>query len=215
MHFKICISITHSDLNRVREILNNFDFCELRLDLIRPELSELKQLLSIKKSVIITCREAEGIDRLKYLKEAVKHSPEYIDIEFETEESVKIELIGLCEVYGVKRIHSYHNFEETPELEFLEKIIEEENKNFKPSLIKIATYVNSERDNITLLSLLRQNIPLAVIGMGEMGKKTRVLAPLFGSKITFAGIDGNYSAPGQCDYFELKRIYNSLESLIK
>lgn len=215
MHFKICISITHSDLNRVKEILNKFDFCELRLDLIKPEISDVKQLLSIKKSVIITCREAEGIDRLTYLKEALKHSPEYIDIEFETEESVKTELIGLCEVYGVKRIHSYHNFKETPGPEFLEEIIEGEYKKYNPSIIKIATYVNSERDNITLLSLLRQSIPLAVIGMGEKGKKTRVLAPLFGSKITFAGIERNYSAPGQCDYFELKRIYNFLESLIK
>lgn len=212
---KICISITESDIGKVKKLLNEFDFCELRLDLIKPDIADLKDLISINKNVIVTCRQTKGIDRIEYLKEAIKHSPEYIDIEFETEESTKEGLIKLCESYGVKRIHSYHNFNETPEYDFLKKIMKEEYRQFNPTIIKVATFVNSEKDNITLLSLLKEGMPLVVLGMGEKGRKSRILAPLFGSKFTFASVNNNPSAPGQIDYFEMKRFYDFWEAFNK
>ena len=142
------------------------------------------------------------------MKEAIKYSPEYVDIEFETENPVKERLIKLCDDYGVKRIHSYHNFKKTPEFDFLKNIAEEEYRYFNPSILKIATYVNNERDNLTLLSLLKLNIPLVVLGMGDLGKKTRLFAPLLGSRFTFASIGGKAAAPGQIDYFKMSEFYD-------
>ncbi len=212
---KICISVTESDIKKVKEILGQFDFCELRLDLIKPDIADLKDLIATNKNIIVTCRQTEGIDRIKYLKEAIKYSPEYIDIEFETKDSIKEELIELCESYGVKRIHSYHNFHKTPEYNFLKNIAGEEYRQFKPSIIKIATFVNSGKDNITLFSLLKEDMPFVVLGMGDKGKTTRILAPLFGSKFTFASINNNPSAPGQIDYFEMKKFYDFWEAFSK
>ncbi|BBB32314.1 3-dehydroquinate dehydratase I [Thermotomaculum hydrothermale] len=212
MDFKICVSITESNIDKVKKILKQFNFCELRLDLIKPEISQIEELLAVNRNVIVTCRENQEIDRVSYLKEAIKFQPEYIDIEFETEESVKKELINLCERFGVKRIHSYHNFNETPDYVFLKNIAEKEFERFSPSLIKIATYVKKESDNITLLSLLSLDIPLIVLGMGDYGKKTRLFAPLFGSKITFACVNNKPSAPGQIDYYKMKEFYNILEN---
>ncbi len=212
---KICISITGSDIKKVKKLLKEFDFCELRLDLIKPGIADLRDLISINKNVIVTCRQTKGIDRIEYLKEAIKHSPKYIDIEFETENPVKEELIKLCERHGVKRIHSYHNFNETPEFDFLKGIAEKEYKQFNPFLIKVATFVNAERDNLSLLSLLRANLPLVVLGMGDLGRKTRLIAPLFGSKFTFASVNNNPSAPGQIDYLKIKEFYNFWEAFNK
>ncbi len=213
MDWKICLSIVDSNVERVKEHLGNFDFCELRLDLIKPDLCQLEELMAVNRNVIVTCRENKEIDRIKYLKEAIKLKPKYIDIEFETDCKVKEQLIELCELNKVGRIHSYHNFSETPAFEYLLKISEKEFSIFQPDLIKIATYVNNEKDNITLVSLLRTSIPLVVLGMGDAGKKTRIFAPFFGSKFTFASIDGKKSAPGQIDYLTMEKLYNLLEEV--
>ena len=215
MSLKICVSIADKDLAKVKSILEKFDFCELRLDLIKPDINEIKGLIKKNRNVIVTCRENAGVDRIQYLIEAIKSKPKYLDIEFETELKIKRTLIDLCEKHGVKRIHSYHNFEYTPDFKNLITIAENEYSSFKPAIIKIATYVNKENDNITLLSLLSSKIPLVVLGMGDLGRKTRLIAPLLGSKFTFASIDNKPSAPGQLDYFAMKDFYNKLENILQ
>jgi len=149
------------------------------------------------------------------LKKSLKFSPDYIDIEFETDLKEKKELIDLCEKFSVKRIHSYHNFDKTPDKNFLVKIIEGETAEFCPDIVKIATRVNNKKDNAVLLSLLETDYPLVVVGMGEKGKITRLVAPLLGSKFTFASVDGKSSAPGQIDYFKMKRFYKTMEDFLK
>ena len=47
------------------------------------------------------------------------------------------------------------------------------------------------------------------IAMGDIGRYTRVVAPLFGSPITFASLD-NISAPGQLDIQTTKNFLDKL-----
>jgi 3-dehydroquinate dehydratase-1 len=47
------------------------------------------------------------------------------------------------------------------------------------------------------------------IAMGDIGKYTRIVAPIFGSPITFASIDKE-SAPGQLDIKTTKNILRKL-----
>jgi 3-dehydroquinate dehydratase-1 len=49
------------------------------------------------------------------------------------------------------------------------------------------------------------------IAMGELGRYTRVVAPLFGSPITYASLT-NESAPGQMDIENTKNIIHSLKN---
>ena len=211
----ICVSITENNVEKAVKYLNTFDFCELRLDLIKPSDRDLPLLFETRCRKIITCREAKAIDRISLLKKSLKFSPDYIDIEFETDLKEKKELIDLCEKFSVKRIHSYHNFDKTPDKNFLVKIIEGETAEFCPDIVKIATRVNNKKDNAVLLSLLETDYPLVVVGMGEKGKITRLVAPLLGSKFTFASVDGKSSAPGQIDYFKMKRFYKTMEDFLK
>jgi 3-dehydroquinate dehydratase-1 len=54
---------------------------------------------------------------------------------------------------------------------------------------------------------------MIVVGMGEEGKLTRVVAPLLGSYLTYASNDYSISAPGQVDIIRLKKLYNELGEL--
>ena len=47
-----------------------------------------------------------------------------------------------------------------------------------------------------------------VIGMGEMGRITRIMAPYLGAEFTFASpTHGGETAPGQLNYGQLKDLY--------
>ena len=48
---------------------------------------------------------------------------------------------------------------------------------------------------------------MVVLGMGEMGKITRIMAPFLGAEFTFAAMDeGKETAPGQIPYLKMKEI---------
>ncbi len=69
----------------------------------------------------------------------------------------------------------------------------------------------SEADNARLLGLLDGGKKMVVIGMGEIGKVTRVAAPLSGGLFTFASLTkGKETADGQIDRETLEAIFSSL-----
>jgi 3-dehydroquinate dehydratase-1 len=51
---------------------------------------------------------------------------------------------------------------------------------------------------------------LIVIGMGELGKRVRIISPLFGGYLTYAWVKKNKTAPGQMSLKEMKAIYDKL-----
>ena len=102
-------------------------------------------------------------------------------------------------------IISYHNYEMTPELGELEQIM---NKCFEfgADIAKIATLVNVNRDNSKILSLYKAPGRLVAIGMGELGKISRIVAPFLGAEFTYASLtDDNPTAPGQISYIKLNK----------
>jgi 3-dehydroquinate dehydratase I len=106
--------------------------------------------------------------------------------------------------HGEKKtvIVSYHNFEGTPPLAEL-RAIAHRAKESGANIVKIATTPRSLQDIQTLASLTmaeaEQNI--IVLGMGDLGLKTRFLLPALGSLATFAYLD-RPSAPGQLSVAE-------------
>lgn len=76
---------------------------------------------------------------------------------------------------------------------------------------KVATQVNSKADNARLLSLYSNEKALVVLGMGEKGKITRLIASLLGAEFTFASMDdGEATAPGQISYSKMKTLIENL-----
>ncbi len=143
-------------------------------------------------------------DSLDLLRRAATAGMQYIDIPHDLEET--LEFKNLLNNKKNKVIRSYHNFEITPPKEELIEIIKAMKK---ADLIKIATKVNSESDNDTLLSLLE--IPefkdsLIITGMGELARRVRIEAPLKGSVFFFAPLDARYAtAEGQLTISELEK----------
>ena len=64
-------------------------------------------------------------------------------------------------------------------------------------------------DTLVVLNVLSQVQDTIGIAMGDIGMYTRIIAPLFGSPITFASLN-NKSAPGQLDIVNTKKFLDKL-----
>jgi 3-dehydroquinate dehydratase-1 len=104
-------------------------------------------------------------------------------------------------------IISYHDFKKTPPLDFLLDVVSRERK--LGDIAKFAVMPKNISDTLVVLNVLSQVEKTVGIAMGDIGKYTRVVAPLFGSPITFASLD-NISAPGQLDIRTTKNFLDKL-----
>lgn len=186
------------------------DVAEFRLDKMHDASQWLERAGAIEAAgvpVIATVRlRAEGgdwagsdRDRLPIYEQAIKNISA-VDVELKSELALPIS--ELAQKANKTLILSFHDFTQTPALPDLEKIIfEAENR---ASIVKIATMINSSADRAILEKLLAQDweIPLCVIGMGALGKDTRVSFATKGSCLTYGYLDQS-AAPGQWAAAEL------------
>lgn len=88
-----------------------------------------------------------------------------------------------------KLLLSYHNYRETPKLDYLLNLVDKMSK-YNPDIFKIATMCDKETDALNLLNLLlklkEQRLKHIVLGMGEKGLITRIFGPIWGSELIFA-----------------------------
>ncbi|MDR1552585.1 MAG: type I 3-dehydroquinate dehydratase [Prevotellaceae bacterium] len=204
----ICVSIIEQNIEKCIKILEQCEMAELRLDKIQPEPDEIERLLSFKIPVIVTCRAGFYNDdkRLELLTAAAKNGATYIDIELESDENYRKTLIDIAFSYNCKIIISYHNFNETPDVNILENIIRRA-QTFNPAFIKIVTQAQTIDDNSKILSLYKIEKRLIAFAMGELGKDSRIESLLLGAPFIYTAYDiGQESAEGQITMNELKKI---------
>ena len=211
---KICSVVIGNTLD---EFLKNLEkvqkiskFIELRADYINN--LNLNDLKIIRKNIfvenIFTCRSIKEGGKftgsknklLNIIKFANELEFEHIDIEKDLLNDIDFD--KKCKIIG-----SYHNFNKTPNYRELINIYNSIKKFTFVDIVKIATMVVNDNDNIKLTRLLINSKNVIVLGMGEKGKITRVISPLLGGYLTFASVDNNISAPGQITLNELKQIY--------
>jgi len=234
---KICIPISACTIEEALEDLKKAgekdELVELRIDFIKDiDEGKVERLLKNKtEEVIVTCRpksengrfEGSEEERILLLKKAVELGAEYVDIEFKTNNNFITELIKNKKTKEIedfrgfekqkffkqsKIIISYHNFDETPPIKELENIYNEI-KRLNPDLVKIVTFANSLNDNFNIFKLLEGKNDLIGFCMRLKGQISRVLAPKFNSRITFASLEENKeSANGQLTIEEMKNEYN-------
>src|SRR5438105_4585131 len=111
---------------------------------------------------------------------------------------------GLIDVEYGRRVRdpqrcvlSFHDFERMPDL----KPLIDAMTSFGCAYTKIAVTPKSLRENEELLAAIRPGVTM--IGMGEHGLYSRILAPFFGSELFFAG----NAAPGQLSLDRARAIY--------
>jgi len=221
MNTKLCIPITANNINQAKDDLKKAeefaDLVELRIDYLQEitEESLLQLIDSAAKPLIFTCRpdSSKGKyngteeDRLKLFKMAIARGIAYIDLEYETQ--WKNEIIENCG--HTKVIISHHDFEKTPDYMELLQIYRDINK-CNPDYVKIVTMANSINDNFLIFKLLNEKVNLISFCMGIKGEISRILAPKFGSAVSFASLGKNMeSAPGQISAQEMIDLYGFYE----
>ncbi|MFQ6075477.1 MAG: type I 3-dehydroquinate dehydratase [Candidatus Bathyarchaeia archaeon] len=220
---KVCVTIVArnleeatQDVRRAEEL--GADLLELRMDFV-GDLEGLAKIRAATELSLIAANRpkdqgghysGEEGSRIGSLLEACDVGFDYVDLELTTRA-----LSGVVDEVrrrGVGLILSYHDLLKTPPIEGLEDILRRE-LAFKPDICKIVGTVRTPADNLTYLNLLqhRPKARLVCFGMGDLGRISRVLAPLFGGEFTFASIrKGGESAPGQMTIRELREIYGLL-----
>jgi|TARA_Y100000310_G_scaffold345431_1_gene464894 3-dehydroquinate dehydratase/shikimate dehydrogenase len=208
----ICIPITSPDtesaLADIKKANNIADIIELRLDYI-SNLDSKKLIKVAEKPVIATNRrkadngkfEGNEEERLAVIKQAIELNVDYVDIEIDSDHNDIIK-----NKKNSKIIISYHNFKETPTN--IEEIFNKL-KSANADIIKIVTTANKLSDNLKIIELVKKSKkPVIGLCMGPLGEISRILAPLYGSFLTFASLDkGKESSPGQIPAEILRNIY--------
>ena len=209
----ICVSIADVNAVEAKKIITENELCEVRMDKLKLGSDDIKSLFSTKGKTIATFRPSEDIDesaRIESLILAIQSGAAYIDIEVETDDLFKSEIIQAAQKHKCSVIASYHDFTKTPVMRELEQIL---TWCFEcgADIAKIACRVNSVEDNARLLSIYSLNKNVISIGMGELGKITRIAATLLGAPFTYAAIDSTRkTAPGQIDTVSLKKIISMI-----
>lgn len=190
---------------------------ELRLDTLENlSLEKIKAVLEEARhhslQVIVTLRpERQGgffqgseAERLTFLEKICALHPEFVDLEYDVPENFKQKLS--IAFPKIRWVCSYHDFEKTPE--DLSAVLNKMLSSYA-HIYKIACLSRSSLDALHLLKWVLNNKKdhhLIGIGMGEYGKITRILAPIVGNFLTFAG--ESYASLGQISFAELKNCYH-------
>ena len=150
-------------------------------------------------------------ERQQTLLNAAKNGFEYVDVDLSNPKHK--ETIDKLKALGAKPIVSYHKFDGTLNVSAMEKILDEEIAS-GASVCKIVTTAKQIEDNLPLLSFVSfasSKAKLVCFCMGEHGKISRLLSPLFGAYFTFASLEqGSETAVGQISISEMKVAYNLL-----
>lgn len=212
------------------------DLLEIRLDLlgIRDLETAAETIRKVKSEtelpVILTNRpiteggkwEGKEDDRIKLLTNLIstnlislKDGPDAVDIELSAGREARDQVIKAAKARGKTVIVSSHDFSKTPAFQEMKTILEEAFL-VGADIAKLAVMPQSRRDVLDLLRVALETREagnaVCTIAMGSLGKHTRVIAPFYGSVLTYAAVDSEVSAaPGQFQVDEIKKILELLE----
>jgi 3-dehydroquinate dehydratase / shikimate dehydrogenase len=177
---------------------------------------------------IVTCRpvweggtfEGPEYDRIELYESLLaggEHGPRYVDVELAAIEREPAWRERIFRAFfntgrdGESQsglILSLHDFTGRPEklLQRIETMVREP----ACSVVKVVWWARSLRDNLEAFDLLKnRRRPMIALCMGEFGLMSRVLAPKFGSLLTYASdLPGAETAPGQPTIRELRDFYH-------
>jgi 3-dehydroquinate dehydratase type I len=221
---KICVSILPKTTAEAKKLIDlaekaTADLIEIRLDSLQnyEGLHEIAKHGNVHKIATNRLESSRGkfkgteIKQKHILLTAAKSGFKYVDIE-STASNLK-EFTTEVSEHGAKPIISFHDFQRSLELAELNDVLEREIAS-GADICKIVTIAKRFEDNLTLLNFsvaacTRANI--VCFAMGNYGKISRLLSPLFGCFFTFAALEsGAETAPGQMTIQEMRTAYKVL-----
>jgi 3-dehydroquinate dehydratase/shikimate dehydrogenase len=182
---------TLAELTLARDRATLGDMVELRLDGV-ADLDVAGALRGRTRPVIVTCRpnwegglfDGSEDERRRVLEAALAQGAEFVDVEW------RAAFDGLVQAHGSRVVLSSHDFGGVPpDLGGQARAM----RATGAGVIKIAVTPTRLVDTLPLRDIARDG-DAVVIGMGDAGLPTRLLAARFGSRWTYAG---DAVAPGQ------------------
>ena len=224
MTIRVCVAIPPKTVDEAIELLQTAnalhpDLIEIRLDSLKNHdcLKEISSSTGIPLIATNKSKEHHGgflgteTERQKILFDAVQNGFEYVDVDLGTPNQVQ--LIKSFREAGAKVIVSFHDFEKTPSLSELKKV-QDELSALGADVCKIITTANSVEDNLVVLDFVSKSskqAKMVCFAMGEFGKTSRLLSPVFGAFFTFACLDEKRkTAKGQLTIQEMNQAYETL-----
>ncbi|AUX09573.1 3-dehydroquinate dehydratase I [Halalkaliarchaeum desulfuricum] len=223
--FTLCAST--ADLSQESAARDHADAVEFRMDLADEPTGAL-QSYDGDLPLIVTNRasweggEAEDLGRYDELTDAVAHDAVVaVDIELaalrgnapDGEQPHAVALRETARDEGVTVIASVHDFESTPEADVLVELLAD--AAAEGDVAKLATTAEVKADALAMLAATHRaseaGHDVATMCMGEAGRHTRAVTPVYGSLISYAPIhSGAATAPGQYDLATLRRLLDGL-----
>ena len=216
MNHKICVSLGGIPFHTCMQLASAWPLVEVRLDLLNADPPKIELLAMQCRHWIATCRPGNLTEheRTVLLAAAIRSGAAYVDLEYEAEASYRQPLVDLAQQYRCKIIISYHNFESTPDSETLNQIVKQ-SAEMGADIVKIAVTANSFADCARIMSLYEHHEQIIAFAMGDVGKITRIAAPLLGAAFTFASVDeAHLTAPGQLTASQMKVIYSIIAQTV-
>jgi len=221
---KICISVPPQTVTEALDLIEkaenqHADFIEIRLDSLKKH-NQLADIAHFSNTPLIATNRStkcqgrflgSETERKKILMDAARNGFEYVDIELSTPKLKNI-TSSLHEM-DAKPVVSFHDFNETPNSSQLNKTLRKEIAS-GANVCKIVTTAKLVEDNLTMLDFASKackNARIVCFAMGELGKPSRLLSPVFGAFFTIASFEkGRKTAQGQLTIQEMRSAYEAL-----
>lgn len=223
--FSLCAST--GDLAAEPAAREHADLIEFRMDIAADPLDALAAYDG-ELPLLVTNRprweggETAPYGRLDALAAAVEHEAvAAVDVELATlrgrptgtNELDAEELVARARDHGVAVVASVHDFEATPQSDTLDTLLRA--AAAAGDVGKLAVTARATDEALSLLAATnratRRGDRVATMAMGEAGRHTRAVAPVYGSRLGYAPVDAaDATAPGQYDLATLRRLVADL-----
>lgn len=215
------LAASTADLSEEPDARPHADCVEFRMDLADTPLDALDAYDGELPLLVTNRAEWEGGEagdegRIDALLAALEHDAvAAVDVELEAvAHGEGGEVVAAAREEGVTTVISVHDFEATPPEAELSRLLERAAD--VGDVAKVAVTATDRADTLALLSATRTATEdgrrVATMAMGEVGRHTRAVAPVYGSRIGYAPVDpGRATAPGQYDLATLAELVESLQ----
>lgn len=200
MKVKYCLPIIKNTKTEVTKSLQvkGYDYYEIWLDYIKDLDKEyiVKIAKKYKRKIVFVLRRQnlktveKSFEERRDLISFLSNFDFFLDLDFLTQHE-ELEFFKK-EERKIKLILSYHNYKETPKLDYIENLLTKMER-YNPHIFKVSTYCQKEEDALSLLNLLlklkTQKLRCIVLGMGKKGLITRIFGSIWGNEVSFTPKD--------------------------
>ena len=182
------------------------DLVEIRLDSLALRGKKLETAVAkIRLPLILTARHAREGGAAKMtdseraaLLNSLLPLAAFVDIEERSARAMK-DVLARAKKAKVQVIVSFHDFTRTPRAARLQAIVRSA-KQVGAGIVKIAATLRGPADLAALILLQAKSDNLATMGMGTLGKVSRLVLPSAGSRLVYGyldrpQVDGQWVAP--------------------